>query len=91
MKENFETFSQKTESSEFDHQYDHPEVLQCEKDELTIYDVKPENPDQIPIVFAPGWLPNPEINKDIIKTFFNEGKRTLSFYAPHGIEVEAWN
>ena len=79
----------KKREDDFDRQYDHPAVVRIGKEKLEIYDTKPEQPKtEVPVVFAPGWMPSPKMSKDVVRAIFDKGRRTLSFYAPHGVETD---
>lgn len=63
------------------------ELLEFLGDKFEVVDIKPEKEKtETPVVVAPGWAASPEVFKDNILTLAEEGRRTISIDAAHGIE-----
>ncbi len=75
--------------SSLEKQFLNKEIVEFDNDKLEVVDIKPEiEKSEVPVVVAPGWGATPEVLKDNILTLAEEGRRTISINAPHGIETQ---
>ncbi len=78
----------------FDAQFAKKETLVLEgsggtQGSFEVIDVAPETQKtEVPVLIAPGFGEGPKALELNMKTFYENGKRTLTFDAPHGVRVE---
>src|SRR3989344_2051111 len=73
----------------FNEQYDHPRTFTAGNESFEIYEVTPKHPKtEVPILFGPGFPPNPNLHKENIFHLYNKDRRVVFPYAPHGIDAE---
>ena len=65
-----------------------PEILNIGGVDMEVYDMGPENPKGLPVVFQPGWGGTPEMHRKNLETIASLDRRTLAVNAPHGIETK---
>ena len=75
--------------SSLQEQYEKPEILELSGGNVELIDINPdEQKTKVPVVVMPGWSATPEVFKDNIITFAEQGRRTISVDSPDGIKAE---
>jgi predicted ATP-grasp superfamily ATP-dependent carboligase len=71
----------------FERQYESPQRVEAGRDSFLIFDIRPmQSKSELPILFCPGWMENPENHKETIYALYRLGRRTIFPDSPHGIE-----
>jgi len=69
-------------------QFDCPESLEIDGENLEVYDVSPkETKTDTPLFVVPGWAATPNFLKENIVGLAEKGRRVLSVNSSHGVEV----
>lgn len=70
-------------------QYETREILELSGGSVEVIDINPDHQKtEVPVIVIPGWSATPEVLKDNIVTFAEQGRRTISIDSPHGIDAE---
>lgn len=70
-------------------QFDSPEKINIENQEIEIVDLQPENiKTATPLIMVPGWAATPEVLRENALALASLGRRVILPNSPHGLDVE---